>query len=264
MTLGPCAPGLEASSAPSNWIAGQLGPASTDARNRRSGRSPFFGGETKDDRRAGRAGNLTRQVIGAGERGCVQLQLHAIELAFRPPGGAGSYPHLSVPHREPVEADRLGLRGGKDRQAQRPVCRARDGQDRFIEIDLREANCAARQLDQREFEPRRFERQARAAPAPRRDRTRAGLEVWRRQQLDRDRSRQDDIGAAERAEPGFDLGAMRRPVDEQRRDKRGRQDHDKGDRDESQDNAHKRTIYPSPWPRATAAPRPSRDKLAQN
>ena len=206
-------------SAPSNCAAGQLGPPFT---SRRSGvpSGPGFseasekttgassGPENWPFRRAGPSSDGAAASISTPE---ISAPAPAPTIFTRPSAIA-----------QAVKPGRVEARHLHRRQFERAVRSAREGQDGLLETDVGEPDLSARQLDQRELQPRRGERQLRPVRAWRADQTLAQGKIGRRQHPEFDRPGQGDVRARDCAEPRLDLAALRRPVDEVRRDERNR------------------------------------------
>ena len=122
--------------------------------------------EAEDDRRPAGPIHLTRGAIGAGERGRVRIEIDPADCPRPPAGVAGQHRDLAVPDDELVEPDSLRLPGLRPGQDERAPLAARQRQDGSFESDLREPDRAARELRQRELEPRRLRTTAAAPSAP--------------------------------------------------------------------------------------------------
>ena len=247
------------SSAPSN-CGGR--PARTGVHReakRRSFRPGLFRGEPEDDGSIVRAGKLAVETRGSVERGRGGVDLDAGNLG----SGAGADDlHSPVAHAQAVKPGRVEARHLYRRQSERAVRPAREGQNGLLETDVGEPDLPARKLDKRELQPSRGERELRPVRTWRADQTFAQGEIGRRQHPEFDRPGQGDVRARDCAEPRLDLTALRRPVDEVRRDERNRHHRDERDRDDGQDIAH-REMTSTPLGRTVARTirRPSRFKM---
>ena len=140
---------------------------------------------------------------------------------------------------EPVESDVPHASAGAIlRQRQRTVAEPPDGQRGTFDHRLGEANGAARELDERQFESRQLDRQRRRVRPGSREAGLAEAEVGRRQQTQTDGAGNLDARADHRPEARLDLRAMRGPVDEQGDHERGAEGRHQRDRDDRQDIAH--------------------------
>ena len=230
---------------------------------RRPFRPRLLRSEPEDDRRAVGAGKLAGKVGRPVEGRNGGVDVDAGDLRRGSVGAAGD-PHPPVAHDQTVDPGRLEPSDRQRRQPRRAIGAAHDRQNRFVEADVREPDLAARELDERELEPRGIERQLGTIGAWRGQRAGAKSKIGRRQESDLDRSGQRDVRAGDRAQPRLDLGAVRGPIDKHGRDERCRHHGDERDRDDGQDIAHgERTTTPPRRAAAGTTRRPSRFKMAR-
>ena len=247
------------SSAPSNSAAGQLGPASTERRSGVPSGPGFSEASLKTTGALSGPENWPLRCAGPSSDGAA-ASISTPEISAS--GGGADDLHAPIPHAKAVKPGRVEARHLHRRQFERAVRPAREGQNGLLETNVGEPDLPARKLDERELQPRRGERQLRPVRAWRADQTFAQREIGRRQHPKFDRPGQGDVRARDCAEPRLDLAALRRPVDEVRRDERNRHHRDERDRDDGQDIAH-REMTSTPLGRTVARTirRPSRFKM---
>ena len=196
---------------------------------------------------------------GSVERWCGRVDLDTGNLGSR--HGADDF-YTTILHAKAVKAGRVEARHLYRRQSERAARPARQDQNGLLETNVGEPDLPAREFDERNLQPRRGERELRPVRAWRADQTFAQGEIGRRQHPEFDRSGQGDVRAGDCAEPRLDLTALRRPVNEVRRDERNRHHRDERDRDDGQDITHEE-MTSTPFGRTVARPirRPSRFKM---
>ena len=193
-------------SAPSNCAAGQLGPPFT---SRRSGVPSGPGFSEASEKTTGASSGPEnwplRRAGPSSDGAAASISTPEISVA-----GAGADDlHAPVLHAQAVKPGRVEARHLHRRQFERAVRTAREGQDGLLEANVGEPDLSARQLDQRELQPRRGERQLRPVRAWRADQTFAQGEIGRRQHPEFDRPAQGDVRARDCAEPRLDRAALR-------------------------------------------------------
>ena len=166
-------------------------------------------------------------------------------------GWAGSDPDPPVLHDKAIEAGRLGPWNGhcgKTRAPSSPRDTVRIG----FSSSISEKRIAPLASFTSASSSRADPNESRDVLRPSRNRTRSHLQIRSWQETEGYRSGKSDVGAGHGGEPRLDFRAMGGPVNQKRRNERGREHRDQRDRHDSQSNAHGDTIFTSPRLRATA------------
>ena len=187
---------------------------------------------------APRRGDGARSAEGTPQRSGRSVDVDIGEGDLRSVVGREVHPTLS--HHEAIQRDAIREPGEFGAEAGHRSRRAlSDSQDRALEVDLAEAELSVEQAAGRQLESHPVAQQRRLVPQPTgcHRHSRRG-EVRYRKKLDIYRPRDGDRNAQPLAHLLFDEAALRRPVDEQRRDQRRRERGDESDRDERQNDSH--------------------------
>ncbi len=124
--------------------------------NRRFRRTRLFRGEVKDDRRAVRPRELARDLVRSVQGRGGRIELNAGDLPDLSAGPRND-PRPPIADDEAVESDRFRSSRRRRGQTQRAVGGARNCQNRLYELNIRESDRPARQLDERELQAGRGE-----------------------------------------------------------------------------------------------------------